>query len=286
MEIKFHIILMLWIEICTLEMKVTASCGPGEYRSENGDCCPMCMIGSAVLRHCTPDSSTSCKPCTKGTYMDHPNGLSKCLACKVCDPALGLSVERECNYIENARCSCRKGYYCVESRNNGCDVCWKRTICKAGEKIKMEGTETMNTVCEPCPDGTFSKDEMSQTCSLWTNCDEKGEKKVKEGSSTSDVVCEKESSKVVIVVVVSVLVLVLVAAGIGVLIYLAWKQGILQKYCGKKPGERASPEEIQPCNHIKDGHNGGLQSLPIQETKKELSVFNKILCRMKLELQR
>ncbi|XP_005986080.1 tumor necrosis factor receptor superfamily member 14 isoform X2 [Latimeria chalumnae] len=286
MEIKFYILPFLWIAVCGVVLKMVASCGPGEYQMENKDCCPMCSPGNVVYRHCTPKTSTTCIPCVDGTYMDHPNGLSKCLTCKICDPDKGLSGDQECTYTKNTQCSCKKGYYCGEPRSNGCGVCGKYTICKPGEKVKVEGTETMNTVCEPCPDGTFSKDEMSQTCSLWTNCDEKGEKKVKEGSSTSDVVCEKESSKVVIVVVVSVLVLVLVAAGIGVLIYLAWKQGILQKYCGKKPGERASPEEIQPCNHIKDGHNGGLQSLPIQETKKELSVFNKILCRMKLELQR
>uniref|UniRef100_H3BI17 TNFR-Cys domain-containing protein n=1 Tax=Latimeria chalumnae TaxID=7897 RepID=H3BI17_LATCH len=144
------------------------SCALGEYWSKNGNCCPLCPPGSRVYRHCTPESTTTCIPCTNGTYLAHPNKLLKCLRCDICDPDMGLSIDQECTYTKNTQCSCKKGYYCVGLRGNGCGACRKHTICKPGEKVKVEGSDRGDTVCERCPDGTFSETEMSQTCSPWT----------------------------------------------------------------------------------------------------------------------
>uniref|UniRef100_H3BI15 TNFR-Cys domain-containing protein n=2 Tax=Latimeria chalumnae TaxID=7897 RepID=H3BI15_LATCH len=199
----------------------------------------MCPPGSIIGRDCTPLSNTTCLPCGKGTYMDHPNGLSECLACKVCDPDLGLSVHWECTDTQNTKCVCKKGYFCIDSHSSGCGACKKQLVCKPGEKVKTEGTETKNTVCEPCPNGTFSETEMSQTCLPWTNCAERGIDKA--GSSTSDVICTKESFNVVTVAVISVLVAVI----IGVMSYLAWKK--LQKFCQKKQDGYTSPK-AEPHN--------------------------------------
>nr|XP_014344405.1 PREDICTED: tumor necrosis factor receptor superfamily member 14 isoform X2 [Latimeria chalumnae] len=168
MEFKLHVVLILWVAVCELELKVAASCALGEYWSKNGNCCPLCPPGSRVYRHCTPESTTTCIPCTNGTYLAHPNKLLKCLRCDICDPDMGLSIDQECTYTKNTQCSCKKGYYCVGLRGNGCGACRKHTICKPGEKVKVEGSDRGDTVCERCPDGTFSETEMSQTCSPWT----------------------------------------------------------------------------------------------------------------------
>ncbi|XP_005986084.1 tumor necrosis factor receptor superfamily member 14-like [Latimeria chalumnae] len=127
-QLNLHVVLILWVAVCELELKVAASCTLGEYQIKNGDCCPLCPPGSRVYRYCTPEFGTVCIPCMKGTYMDHPNGLLMCLPCSVCDPELGLSVDQECTYTKNTQCSCQKGYHCIDSQSNGCGTCRKTSV--------------------------------------------------------------------------------------------------------------------------------------------------------------
>eukprot|EP00079_Xenopus_tropicalis_P037761 XP_017951532.1 PREDICTED: tumor necrosis factor receptor superfamily member 14 isoform X2 [Xenopus tropicalis] len=164
------------------------TCNPGEYEIK-GECCPMCTPGKVVSKDCTVSGNTVCVPCVDGTYMDHINAVHKCLRCRECDSGSGLTVEQECTYQSNTKCRCKDGYFC---QRKDCDLCQPLKQCKPGERIKELGTLYSDTVCKPCPEGTYSNENMSSICSKWTKCTEIGLKEEKRGTSTSDSVCSNK----------------------------------------------------------------------------------------------
>ncbi|XP_078498602.1 tumor necrosis factor receptor superfamily member 14 isoform X2 [Lissotriton helveticus] len=165
-------------------------CDSGEYLI-NEICCPMCDSGNRVQRPCTATTSgaTSCIPCMPGTYMDHPSGLTECFKCKSCDPGSGLRVKSDCTYTRNTVCSCMDGYYCLNPATEDCDLCERHTVCGAGQKVKVPGTERGNTICEKCPTGTFSNQNMSSSCFTWTSCGALGRQEKEPGSHLQDAEC-------------------------------------------------------------------------------------------------
>ncbi|XP_073459110.1 tumor necrosis factor receptor superfamily member 14 isoform X1 [Aquarana catesbeiana] len=180
--------LLLLTVYLVISTSLAAECPPGEYKI-NDLCCPMCHIGTVVKTHCTSTSSSNvCIPCVKGTYMDHPNGVTKCLKCTECDTGGGLLEIKECTYTSNAVCDCKPGYYC-SGEKGACDLCQPHSICDIGQYIKVQGTSKTDNVCEACPPGYFSTENMSKTCTAWTECIEQGRQKSSQGTSTSDSVC-------------------------------------------------------------------------------------------------
>ncbi|MGH0186637.1 UNVERIFIED_CONTAM: hypothetical protein FKN15_022162, partial [Acipenser sinensis] len=123
----------------------------------------------SLFKPCTQDSSTSCIPCTRGTYTEEPNGLHECFPCKNCDEAVGLTVLHQCQRYKNTICGPLNGYFCSgKARGGGCDQGQKHTVCRAGERVKSQGTAESDTRCEDCPEGTFSTKDMSLNCIPWT----------------------------------------------------------------------------------------------------------------------
>ncbi|XP_060788272.1 tumor necrosis factor receptor superfamily member 14-like isoform X2 [Neoarius graeffei] len=163
-----------------------ASCRKGEYRSTAGECCPMCSIGTVVIKDCIGDYSTACRPCTKGTFMNEPNGLPDCFPCKTCDA--GLFILQDCTGTKNTVCEVLDGYYCSQYSDVECDHAVKHSECKPGQHIKAPGTKASDTVCEPCPLGFYSPEGVN--CTKWTDCSVRHEVEVQEGTSIRDVQCK------------------------------------------------------------------------------------------------
>ncbi|XP_034760402.2 tumor necrosis factor receptor superfamily member 14-like isoform X1 [Acipenser ruthenus] len=241
------------------------SCAPSEFFVE-GQCCPMCSPGSSVFRACTQDSSTSCIPCTRGTYTEEPNGLLKCFTCKNCDQALGLAVLHQCQLNKNTICGPLNGYFCSgKARGGGCDQGQKHTVCRAGERVKSQGTAESDTRCEDCPEGTFSTKDMSLNCTAWTDCELNDKVKYPEGSSTADVQCqEKTPVGLTAGLIVGFLCVCLVA---GVVIYLKIKGTFLNKHCFETqalPIEETNPpaqnEQSNNANHRSEDNSDTLLS--------------------------
>ncbi|XP_070766279.1 tumor necrosis factor receptor superfamily member 14-like isoform X2 [Enoplosus armatus] len=166
-------------------------CRPEEYPTKDGQCCPMCHEGTVVKRDCTQQSGTRCGPCEVGTFMNQPNGLNGCFSCTACEQGQGLFAKQECTATSDTVCDVLTGYFCKSLSNDiGCSSAETHTRCAPGQRIKEPGTSRTDTVCEFCQPGYFSLDGVN--CTAWTTCSET-QVNVKEGSTTSDVVCKSAS---------------------------------------------------------------------------------------------
>ncbi|XP_072222529.1 tumor necrosis factor receptor superfamily member 14-like [Leuresthes tenuis] len=166
-------------------------CRPIEYTLSDGQCCPLCNEGTFVSRDCTVQYGTKCSSCEPGTFMNKPNGLRKCFSCTSCASDQGLFAKQTCTTTSDTVCDVLSGYFCKALADNmGCSWAEKHSGCAAGQRIKEPGTSRNDTVCEACQPGHFSTDGVN--CTPWTECS-KIQKKVKEGSSSSDVVCGSAS---------------------------------------------------------------------------------------------
>ncbi|XP_074499253.1 tumor necrosis factor receptor superfamily member 5-like isoform X2 [Sebastes fasciatus] len=189
-------------------------CPPREYETKDGECCLMCHEGSVVQRDCTQQSGTRCSACVNGTYMNQPNGLSKCFLCTSCDQGHGVFVQKECTATKDTICEVLSGYFCKHLMDDaGCSLAEKHSPCPPGHRVKEPGTSRTDTVCELCQPGNFSQDGLN--CTVWTSCSET-QVQIKEGSSSSDVVCgaaSRERIYYIPVIMATLLSLALVIAG-------------------------------------------------------------------------
>ncbi|XP_068589718.1 tumor necrosis factor receptor superfamily member 14-like isoform X2 [Cebidichthys violaceus] len=168
------------------------ACLSKEYETTDRQCCPMCHEGTIVRRDCTPQLGTRCIACVNGTFMNRPNGLTKCFSCTPCDQGLGLFAQQGCTVTKDSVCDVISGYFCKTLMDEtGCSLAQKHKPCGPGYRIKSSGTSRTDTMCESCPPGYFSLEGVN--CTVWTICSET-QVKVKEGSTSSDVVCGAASS--------------------------------------------------------------------------------------------
>ncbi|XP_045871583.1 tumor necrosis factor receptor superfamily member 14 isoform X4 [Meles meles] len=165
-----------------------APCKEEEY-PVGSDCCPKCSPGYRVKEACGELTGTVCAPCDPGTYTAHLNGLSECLQCRVCDPAMGLVTRRKCSPTENTVCVCDQGHFCVSEDGDDCAECRPHTPCRPGQRVQARGTERQDRVCEDCPPGTFSPSGTLQECEPWSTCDGPLQTQAEPGTSSSDVKC-------------------------------------------------------------------------------------------------
>ncbi|XP_015225204.1 PREDICTED: tumor necrosis factor receptor superfamily member 14-like, partial [Cyprinodon variegatus] len=120
-----------------------------------------------VGKDCTAVSGPRCIPCETGTFMNKPNGLTKCFSCFSCDPGSGLSIKQNCTSESDTVCDVLHGYFCKSwTDSSGCSTAAKHSACKPGQRIKLPGTSRDDTVCENCEEGTFSPHGLN--CTLWT----------------------------------------------------------------------------------------------------------------------
>ncbi|XP_072537642.1 tumor necrosis factor receptor superfamily member 14-like [Salminus brasiliensis] len=190
-----------------------SACARAEYEI-NGECCPMCAPGNRVFKHCTKDTSTTCVPCVGSYYTAEPNGLIKCLECRVCDPVQGLRVKTACTPFSNTVCEPREGFYCTDHNTDNCTEVEEHRTCSPGQYIKQRGTAVTNTECAGCADGTYSNGSL-HVCQPHSKCEEMGLAEIRPGTTSSDVECGKKTGITVSVgLVVGVAVVAVAAAAI------------------------------------------------------------------------
>ncbi|XP_043934942.1 uncharacterized protein LOC122807988 [Protopterus annectens] len=159
------------------------------YKTSSGQICERCPPGTFKKSDCTATSKTECQDCIGGEYMDHINYVTKCLACESCDGRY-IEVESHCTKSKNTKCRCKRGYYCSHRDGEKCDFCQKISTCGPGFGIRVEATQLTDTICEPCPDGTFSNiTDASSLCQRHADCSEFHQKIMTAGTNRTDNIC-------------------------------------------------------------------------------------------------
>ena len=112
--------------------------------------------------------------------------------CKPCTECVGLqSMSAPCVEADDAVCRCAYGYYQDETTGH-CEAC---RVCEAGSGLVFSCQDKQNTVCEECPDGTYS-DEANHVdpCLPCTVCEDT-ERQLRECTRWADAECEGEQRR-------------------------------------------------------------------------------------------
>lgn len=111
--------------------------------------------------------------------------------CKPCTECLGLqSMSAPCVEADDAVCRCSYGYY-QDEETGRCEAC---SVCEVGSGLVFSCQDKQNTVCEECPEGTYS-DEANHVdpCLPCTVCEDT-ERQLRECTPWADAECEGEHS--------------------------------------------------------------------------------------------
>ncbi|KAJ8362151.1 hypothetical protein AAFF_G00392850 [Aldrovandia affinis] len=235
------------VNVILLHSGLSYSCGRAEYEID-GECCPMCPSGTHVYKHCTEYTNTTCVQCIGKTFIDEPNGLPSCRPCKVCHAGLlSLKVDRECTPSSDTVCGPLAQHYCIEPHEKGCGLAQRHTVCKPGQFIKQNGTAFTDTICEECPDNTFS-DGLSTSCKPHTICQSLGLIQRKKGNQFTDSECREHEVHVGLILG-GMFGLLLLCSSTGVLIF------ILHRKKRRKQNPETQPKEEETM--IQQPQDGG-----------------------------
>uniref|UniRef100_A0A8C9QY97 TNFR-Cys domain-containing protein n=1 Tax=Scleropages formosus TaxID=113540 RepID=A0A8C9QY97_SCLFO len=229
--------------LLTVPYSLCSTCGWAEYATD-GRCCTMCTPGYFAAEDCSSTSITICRPCPVSTFTDKPHGLHTCNPCVVCNQDLGLKTVKECKPFEDTVCGVLEGNYCTDSYEGGCRAAQKHTTCKPGDFIKHPGTDTNDTVCEKCPENSYSSGS-STSCLPHTDCESQGLYTLKPGDSVSDSQCGEISRVPLIAGIIVGIILLLLLVG-GVTLY---KSGFCHKENSSIPSDLVlGPLSVCPEN--------------------------------------
>ncbi|XP_067094498.1 tumor necrosis factor receptor superfamily member 5 isoform X2 [Osmerus mordax] len=161
-------------------------CKLEEYRFEDR-CCDRCPKGQHVVTDCTPSKPTTCKICQLNQYIPDWNFSHQCFSCRnLCSSNNHMKTTTECHPEQDRQCECVSGYYFIDKDKEHCTPVTK---CNPGSGVKVHATTLNDTVCAPCPLGTFSPKKDLFPCRPHTNCEKQGRELKSEGTYTSDAVC-------------------------------------------------------------------------------------------------
>ncbi|KAL4593342.1 tumor necrosis factor receptor superfamily member 5-like isoform X1 [Arapaima gigas] len=167
-----------------VQYSLCSACNQNEFEI-NGSCCLKCPPGYYVSRDCTAETDTECVPCSQSTFTDKPHGRRICNPCTTCERVLGLKTVKNCTASSDTVCGVLEGNYCVDPYEGGCRKAEKHTTCKPGQFIKRPGTEFTDTVCENCPENSYS-DGSSTSCTPHTDCASRRLHTLRPGDGVSD----------------------------------------------------------------------------------------------------
>ncbi|XP_076023164.1 tumor necrosis factor receptor superfamily member 5 [Genypterus blacodes] len=211
-------------------------CDPETQYVQNDQCCKKCGPGTKMTSGSTC-LDPKCENCKDGEYRDAYTILDKCLLQPYCDQNKNFEVPVKTSKTEESTCVCKQGYTCLSKL---CVTCMQHAKCGPGYGVQSKGNHTHDTLCRPCPDGTFS-DETSEAdkCKKRTDC-VLGSHIKREGTATSDNICEQTLSRHVRVIILAVVLAASVVIVLG--FFLVYKRK------GKKTNSKADTEDCEEAS--------------------------------------
>ncbi|XP_018093861.1 tumor necrosis factor receptor superfamily member 5 [Xenopus laevis] len=201
---------MRFLQLCLLLLlsyihKGTAlTCSDRKYLKD-GECCSLCSPGKRMSQECDTDSETVCENCRNGEFQDKWNRESTCHQHAYCDPNAGKEQVTEGTTERNVECQCQNGRHCSGPT---CEICLQNTPCSPGYGVTQKATNTSDTQCSPCAEGSFSNTtSYKDPCIIWKSC-ENEEEELLPGNSTRDKVCRMKSHRNHILIIVGILIFV------------------------------------------------------------------------------
>ncbi|XP_015217551.1 tumor necrosis factor receptor superfamily member 16 isoform X1 [Lepisosteus oculatus] len=166
-------------------LAATEPCQSGKHTA-GGECCEECQPGEGVVQPCGV-TQTVCAPCIDSeTYSETYSLTEACLPCTQCTGL--LRMQAPCTDTNDAVCVCAYDYY----RNELTGQCQRCTVCPQGQGVLEKCSYQSDTLCEECPEDTFSDQESSlDPCMPCTICEEDVEIEQEACTSTSDTVCRE-----------------------------------------------------------------------------------------------
>ncbi|NWW91134.1 TNR11 factor, partial [Rhynochetos jubatus] len=231
-----------------LSLQITPPCESEQHYEHAGRCCAKCEPGKYMSARCTGTSDSVCQTCGPNEYMDVWNEEDKCLLHKICDQGKALREVNPGNSTFQRQCACTEGYHW----NEDCDCCQRNTMCAPGFGVEHPVQQDKDTMCTPCPRGSFSKVASStDKCISWTNCTALGMTEIVAGTDKSDAVCaerkmpepsEDGTNRILYVLIV----IVFFVALIGIVIFIVY-----YKNKGKKLTADLQNWANEVCSQIK-----------------------------------
>ncbi|XP_044067670.1 tumor necrosis factor receptor superfamily member 5 [Siniperca chuatsi] len=257
---KMHLLLMVMWAF----MAMTAAqsrCDPLTQYDKNGQCCKKCVPGTRMtsLGTCL---EPQCIECEQNEYQDEYTIEDKCHLQPYCDKHKNFQVNVHESKTQRSTCMCQSGFHCS---SNACLTCVAHTTCAPGHGAQSEGNHMHDTVCQKCPEGTFSNEtSWDGVCKKWTQC-ENGYHIQQSGTDISDNICVETSRKHV--VVISVVVLVIFVVFISAVMY--WMCKVFGKQGDSKGKVKGCVESclVFKKEPLKD--SGVLIAVPTNETEEE-----------------
>ncbi|XP_053310060.1 tumor necrosis factor receptor superfamily member 16 [Spea bombifrons] len=165
------------------------ACPTNQY-TDSGECCRACGVGEGVIQPCGANQ-TVCETCLDSvTYSDVNSHIEPCKTCTECSP--NKRMQAPCVETDDAVCVCAYGYFLSEETGD-CEPCQS---CKKGRGMILSCSTSQDTVCEECPEWTYSDvDNNMDPCLPCTICED-GEITLEECTFTSDTVCYDPNPRV------------------------------------------------------------------------------------------
>lgn len=189
-------------------------CDPETQYLMNGECCQKCKPGTSKVSVGVEDCrNPDCKACDENEYMDTYNTERICERQPYCDLNSNFQRPESTSKTERHQCQCKEGFHCSSA---SCVTCVPHTKCKPGYWAKTIGDQTHDTVCEKCPNGTFSNEtSWKSTCKQKTKCLDGVVSKA--GNNDSDDECAP--NRLYVGLIVSFVLFVLVVAVVAAVLY-------------------------------------------------------------------
>ncbi|NP_001139126.1 tumor necrosis factor receptor superfamily member 5 precursor [Takifugu rubripes] len=151
---------------CLAPAAAQPRCDPITQYLQDGECCKMCVPGTSMtsLGSCL---EPQCQKCEDGEYQDKFTKESECRRQPYCDTNINFQQPVH-DVTIRTNCTCKDGFHCSSS---DCITCVPHTACTPGYGVQSAGHHLQDTVCQKCPEGTFSANtSKTEVCQEWTEC--------------------------------------------------------------------------------------------------------------------